>query len=71
MQATKLIIAGLVPLSIALTLATQLVISEVVATQWFSWAVSALLAVFIVILWWIVPKRRQDRLTGTWREPVS
>lgn len=71
MQATKLIIAGLVPLSIALTLATQLMISEVVATRWFSWAVAGILALFIAILWWIVPKRRQDRLTGSWREPVS
>jgi CBS domain containing-hemolysin-like protein len=62
--ATKLIIAGLVPLSIALILATQLVISEVVPVRWFSWAVSALLAVFIVILWWIIPKHRRDRLTG-------
>lgn len=61
-QATRLIVAGLVPLSIALTLATQLVISEVVAARWFSWTVAALLAVFIGILWWAVPVRRQHRL---------
>ncbi len=61
-QATKLIIAGLVALSVALTLATQLVVSEVVAARWVSWAMSGVLAIFIMILWWIVPMRRQHRL---------
>lgn len=64
-QATKLIVAGLVPLSIAIILATQLVISEVVPVRWLSWGVAGLLALFILILWWIVPMRRQDRLTGS------
>ncbi len=62
--ATRLIIAGLVPLSIAITLATQLVVSEVVPVGWVSWAVAGALAVFILSLWWIAPKRRQERLAG-------
>lgn len=62
--ATRLIVAGLVPLSIAIILATQLVISEVVALRWFSWAVAGVLAVPIGILWWLMPVRRQHRLEG-------
>ncbi len=60
--ATKLTIAGLVPLSIALILATQLVISEVLAGLIISWAFSGILAAFILVLWWIVPARRHRRL---------
>lgn len=61
-QATKLIVAGLVPLSIALILATQLVVSEVVSLRWISWGIAGVLASFILMLWWIVPVRRQQRL---------
>ncbi|HEV2109258.1 MAG TPA: DUF6328 family protein [Thermomicrobiales bacterium] len=60
--ATRLIIAGLIPLSAALVLATQLVMSEVVPVRWVSWLVSGLLGAAIVILWWIVPARRRARL---------
>ena len=60
--ATRLIIAGLIPLSIALILATQLVISEVVPDRRLSWGVSGILAVVILILCWIVPARRHERL---------
>jgi hypothetical protein len=63
--ATKLIVAGLVPLSIALILATQLVLSEVFSLRWLSWGVAGILAVFILILWWIVPTRRHHRLNGS------
>ncbi len=62
--ATRLIIAGLVPLSIALILATQLVISEVVASRIVSWVISGILAVIILVLWWIVPARRHRRLNA-------
>jgi hypothetical protein len=61
--ATKFIIAGLVPLSVALILATQLVISEVVASRIVSWIISGILAVIILVLWWIVPARRHRRLS--------
>lgn len=62
-MATRLVIAGLVPLSIAITLATQLVISEVVPGRWLSWSIAGIVAVVILILWWIVPTRRHDRLS--------
>ncbi len=61
-QATKLIVAGLVPLSIALILATQLVVSAVVSGRWVSWGIAGVLASVILMLWWIVPVRRQHRL---------
>ena len=62
--ATRLVVAGLVPLSIAITLATQLVLSEVVATRWVSWAAAGVLALAIAVLWWVMPVRRQHRLEG-------
>lgn len=55
--ATRFIIAGLVPLSVALTLVTQLVLSEVVATRWVSWSVAGGVALVILALWWIYPVR--------------
>jgi hypothetical protein len=57
--ATKYIIAGLVPLSIALVLATQLVLSEVIAPRWPSWTIAGGFAVIIIALWWIAPRWRR------------
>lgn len=53
--ATRFIIAGLIPLSVALVLVSQLVLSEVVATRWVSWAVAGVVAAVILALWWIYP----------------
>ena len=53
--ATRFMIAGLVPLSIALVLVTQLVLSEVMTAPWMSWSIAGALAVIIVMLWWITP----------------
>jgi hypothetical protein len=53
--ATRYIIAGLVPLSVAIVLASQLVLSEVVADQRISWLVAAIVTVVIAGLWWIYP----------------
>jgi hypothetical protein len=61
-MASRLIVIGLVPLSIAILLSTQLVISETVAEPWVSWSVAAGLGVLILILWWIMPIRRQAKL---------
>ncbi len=61
-MATRYIIAGLVPLSIALVLATQLVLSEVIAARWASWTIAGGLAAIILLLWWIAPRWRQARL---------
>lgn len=63
-SATRLIIAGLVPLSVALVLASQLVMSEVTSPRWISWAIAAALALLILGLWWVVPLRRHLRHNG-------
>jgi drug/metabolite transporter (DMT)-like permease len=63
-MATRLVVAGLVPLSIAIILATQFVVSEVVPYRLLSWSISGIVAVVILILWWIVPMRRHERLSG-------
>lgn len=57
--ATRYIIAGLIPLSFALVLATQLVLSQVFASLWISGVVAAVVAVCIGSLWWLVPFRRR------------
>lgn len=54
--ATKFMIAGLVPLSIALVLAAQLVLSTVIAVPWASWSITTLLAILIGVLWWLFPR---------------
>jgi magnesium-transporting ATPase (P-type) len=58
-RSTRLMIAGLIPLSIALVLASQLVLSEVFATAWLSWSAAGGLALLILALWWIYPTRKQ------------
>lgn len=64
-RATHLMIAGLVPLSIALVLASQLVLSTVVNERWVSWSISGVLALFLLFLWWIFPVRKRDEQQGT------
>lgn len=59
--ATRYIIAGLVPLSIALVLAAQLVLSEVIAARWASWTIAGGFAAIIILLWWIVPRWRRSQ----------
>ena len=61
-EATRLIVIGLVPLSIALILASQLVLSQVIVTKWVSWAVCGSFTVVIGLLWWIMPLVRRRRL---------
>ncbi len=63
--ATRLIIAGLIPLSVALVLATQLVISEVASPRWISWVLAGALALLILSLWWVTPLRRHARHNGS------
>jgi hypothetical protein len=61
--ATRLIIAGLVPLSLAIVLASQLVISSVVAAQWVSWVIAGAVAVVILVMWWSIPIAGRSRTT--------
>lgn len=58
--ATRFMIAGLVPLSVALVLAAQLVLSTVIDLAWASWLIAALLALLIGALWWLFPRFNRD-----------
>jgi intracellular septation protein A len=60
-DATKLIVIGLVPLSVALVLASQLVLSQVMTDLWVSWVVAGSLFVAIAALWWIMPTLRHHK----------
>jgi hypothetical protein len=62
--ATRFVIAGLVPLSIAITLATQLVLSTVVSVRWISWSITGIVGLLILALWWIVPYVNNDERRG-------
>lgn len=63
--ATRFMIAGLIPLSTALVLVSQLVLSAVVANHRISWSVAGVLAIVILVLWWVVPTRRHARHGGS------
>jgi hypothetical protein len=61
-QATRFLIAGLGAISIALVLATQLVVSEVVGVPWsLFWA--GVVAVGVLVFWWIYPLHRRHVLS--------
>lgn len=53
--ATRLIIAGLVPFSLAIPLATELVMAATLSNQWLSWIVASIVGMAILGLWWIFP----------------
>lgn len=57
--ATRLIIIGLVPLSLVLILVTQLVVSEVGGKE-AGVGAAALVAVLIGLTWWLLPLRRRS-----------
>lgn len=60
--ASRLTVIGLVPLSMAIILSTQLVLSEVVGARWVSWFIAGGLALLIIGLWWVMPRYRHQRL---------
>lgn len=62
--ATKFMVAGLIPLSIALVLAAQLVLSTVIDLAWASWLIATFLAVLIGALWWLFPRFSGDDTAG-------
>lgn len=68
-RATRWVIAGLIPLSIALVLVTQLVLSTVLEAQWVSWLVAAGVAVLILAVWWVAPVLLRDDVSGEGRVP--
>lgn len=61
-DATRMVVAGMVPLSASMVLATHFVLDEV-ATRSIANVVSALVATLVAMLWWIVPlvRRRARR----------
>lgn len=60
--ATRFIIAGLSFLSVALVLATELVIAQVWTQNEISWGVAGLVALLVVTVWWLLPRNRIRRL---------
>jgi hypothetical protein len=60
-RANQLVIAGLVLLSFALVLATQLVLDEVLRIDWLAWVAAGVVALLILVVWWIAPLRMKAR----------
>lgn len=58
--ATRMTVAGLVPLSAALVLATHLVVSESVGRTAANWATTAV-GVLILTVWWLAPYWERSR----------
>jgi hypothetical protein len=58
--ATRLMIAGMVPLSIAIPLVTELVLTATLNTEWFSWVVAGVVFAAILGFWWIIPVVTND-----------
>lgn len=63
-RASQMVVAGLVPLSLALVLATQLVLDEVLGSAWLAWIAAGAVAILILIIWWITPLRTKARRDG-------
>jgi hypothetical protein len=62
--ASRLMIAGLIPLSAAVILSTYLVIAQVLGHVWFAWAAAGIVAVLIGAIWWVYPIWRHASKTG-------
>jgi Na+/melibiose symporter-like transporter len=58
-EATRLIILGLIPLSVALILATQLVVSQVVGSR-VGYLLAGVVGGVIVLTWWLLPLRHRN-----------
>ena len=59
---TRLIIVGMVALSLALILASHLVIAQVIDDRRVAWVVAVVVTVLIGVIWWLVPlQARQGR----------
>ena len=59
--ATRMIIIGLVPSSLALVLASQLVVAQVIGGM-MSLIVAGLVALLIGVLWWILPLAHKEEM---------
>ncbi|HWV34267.1 MAG TPA: DUF6328 family protein [Thermomicrobiales bacterium] len=56
-RATKMAGIGLASLSLALILATYLVISSSLNETWATWVMTIAVAIVIGIVWWLIPSR--------------
>jgi drug/metabolite transporter (DMT)-like permease len=63
-RATRSVIAGLATLSIALVLATQLVLDAVLQRPWLSWGGALIVALMIGVIWWLLPRWLGDEHSG-------
>lgn len=59
--ATRYMIAGLIPLSVALVLAAQLVLSTAIGDRLIAWSVTGALGLFVLILWWLFPLGKRNK----------
>lgn len=60
--ATRLMILGLIPLSVTVTLAAELVVAATVSTEWVPWLIAGIVGTLILALWWLMPRlTRYDR----------
>lgn len=64
-RATRSVIAGLATLSIALSLATQLVLDAVLQRPWLSWSGALVVAALIGAIWWLAPRWMSKHHMGT------
>jgi hypothetical protein len=58
--ATRLMIIGLIPLSLALVFVVQLVVSQVVSFE-ASFVIAGIFALGLLIIWWVYPLLNRDR----------
>lgn len=54
--ATRFVIAGLIPLSVTVTLATELVLAATTSMPWLAWSVAGAVALAILVIWWVIPR---------------
>jgi hypothetical protein len=63
-RANQLVVTGLVLLSLALVLATQLVLDQVMRSVWIAWGGAGAVALLILAIWWLIPLRTKARRDG-------
>jgi hypothetical protein len=68
--ATRMMVLGAIPLSVGLTLATQVAVSEVGGER-FGTIVAIVVAAFIAFAWWISPRLFPNRRPARPRPPTS
>jgi len=65
MLSTRYMIAGMVPLTIATFMVTQLVFSVIIPIAALAWVSAGALAVLLLVMWWFIPLRRKRTMRKT------